>query len=135
MLSFDYFSLSFSRWNLISVLWLITLPIMFVQRNNSASEDQIFFFALVLVLILIILGLLVLGRFIRRKFIEYQQKSKHELIILNFNAPKPDSTIVHNLTTKHLSIREQLDQDQEQEQETTKVKRTTTAVHVQSALE
>ncbi len=133
MLSFDYFSLSFSRWNLISVLWLITLPIMFVQRNNSASEDQIFFFALVLVLILIILGLLVLGRFIRRKFIEYQQKSKHDLIIQNFNAPKPDSTIVHNLTTKHLSIREQL--DQEQEQETTKVKRTTTAVHVQSVLE
>ena len=106
---------------------------MFVQRNNSASEDQIFFFALVLVLILIILGLLVLGRFIRRKFIEYQQKSKHDLIIQNFNAPKPDSTIVHNLTTKHLSIREQL--DQEQEQETTNVKRTTTAVHVQSVLE
>jgi hypothetical protein len=106
---------------LISVLWLITLPIIFVQEDSSSNQKQTLIFAAVLVFLLIFAALFVLGRFIVRKLSESRASSMHKKIIESFKAPVPDSTIMQNLGKSKLSIRAQLEQTDNQISKNTRV--------------
>jgi hypothetical protein len=98
------------RWNLISVLWLITLPIIFAQKDSEEHQMQTYFFVAALMLILLTAGLFVIGRFIIRKVKESQQVNLGKKVVSNFKSPEPESAIMHNLTEKKISIRSQLDE-------------------------